>query len=57
MELSPLEKPPIVKLLKNFPEIYGTQRFSNVFTRDFHWSLSSARSIHSIPSNPIEDPH
>jgi hypothetical protein len=45
-----LKKPPIVHLLKNFPAFYRTQRFITVFTRAFHWSLSWARSIQSIPS-------
>jgi hypothetical protein len=35
-----LEKPPIVQPLKNFPAFYGTRRFSTVFTRALHWSLS-----------------
>jgi hypothetical protein len=48
-----LEKPPIVQLLKNFPAFYGTRRFSAVFTRALHWSLSWAKSIQSIPSHPI----
>jgi hypothetical protein len=33
MGLSPLEKPPVVQLLKNFPAFYGTRRFITVFTR------------------------
>jgi hypothetical protein len=40
MEPSPLEKLPVAKLLKNFPTIYGTQRFIAVFTKALHWSLS-----------------
>jgi hypothetical protein len=48
-----LKKPPIVKLLKNFPEFYGTRRFITVFSRVLHWSLSWARSNQSIPSHPI----
>jgi hypothetical protein len=48
-----LEKLPIVQPLKNFPAIYGTQRHITLFTRSLHWSLSSARSIQSIPSHPI----
>jgi hypothetical protein len=39
MELSPLEKPPVVQLLKNFPAFYGTRRFITVLTRALHWSL------------------
>jgi hypothetical protein len=38
MEL--LEKLPIVQLLKNFPEFYGTRWFITVFTIALHWSLS-----------------
>jgi hypothetical protein len=48
-----LEKLPIVQLLKNFPEFYGTRRFITVFTRALHWSLSWARWIQSIPSHHI----
>jgi hypothetical protein len=48
-----LEKLPVVHVLKNFPEFYGTRRFITVFTRALHWSLSSARSIQFIPSHPI----
>jgi hypothetical protein len=32
MELSPLEKLPIVQLLENFPAFYGTRRFITAFT-------------------------
>jgi hypothetical protein len=39
MELSLLEKLPIVQLLKNFPAFYGTRRFSTVFARALHWSI------------------
>jgi hypothetical protein len=34
--------------LKNLHAFYGTRRFITVFTRAIHWSLSWARSIHSI---------
>jgi hypothetical protein len=47
-----LEKVPIVQPFKKFPAFYGTRRFITVFTRAFHWSLSWARSIQSIPSHP-----
>jgi hypothetical protein len=47
-----LEELPILQLLKNFPEFYGTWRFVTVFTRALHWSLSWARWIQSIPSYP-----
>jgi hypothetical protein len=40
MELSLLEKPPILQPLQNFPAFYGTRRFITVFTRALHWSLS-----------------
>jgi hypothetical protein len=36
MQLSLLEKPPVVQLLKNLPAFYGTQRFITVFTRALH---------------------
>jgi hypothetical protein len=48
-----LEKLPVVQLLSNFPAIYGTRRFITVFTRTLHRSLSCAKSIQSIPSNPL----
>jgi hypothetical protein len=37
---APLEKLPIVQLLKNFPTFYGTRRFITALTRALHWSLS-----------------
>jgi hypothetical protein len=50
MEPTHLEKPPIVRLLKNFPAIYGTRRFIAVFTRALHWSLSLSQidPVHTI---------
>jgi hypothetical protein len=36
MELTLLEKSPVVQLLKNFPEFYGTRRFITAFTRALH---------------------
>jgi hypothetical protein len=42
-----------VQLFKKFPAFYGTRRSIIVFTRTLHWSLSWARSIQSILSNPI----
>jgi hypothetical protein len=45
-------KPPLVQLIKNFPKFYGTRRFFTVVTRFLHWSLSWAKSIHSIPHHP-----
>jgi hypothetical protein len=50
-----LEKLSLGLLLKNFPAFYGAQRFTAMFTRALHWSLSQARSIHSIPPHPIQD--
>jgi hypothetical protein len=49
MELALLEKPPVVQILKDFPEFYGTRRFITVFTRDLHWQ--------SIPPHPISEIH
>jgi hypothetical protein len=48
-----LEKPSVAQLLKNFPIFYGTRRFSTMFTRTFHWSLSKARSVQSKAHHPI----
>jgi hypothetical protein len=48
-----LEKSPIVRLLKNFPEVYRTRRFIAMLTRALHRSLSWARSIQFTPSDPI----
>jgi hypothetical protein len=53
MELSPSWEAASCTSLKNFPIFYGTQKFITVFTRALHWSLSWARSIHSIPPHPI----
>jgi hypothetical protein len=36
MELSLLEKPLIVQILKNFRAFFGTQRFITVFTIAIH---------------------
>jgi hypothetical protein len=47
------EKPPNVRLLKNFPAFYGTRRFITVFTRALHWSLFWARSIQPLPLYPV----
>jgi hypothetical protein len=51
--MSPLEKPPVVKVHKNFPEVYVTQRLIIVFTVALHWSLSSTRSVQSIPLHSL----
>jgi hypothetical protein len=45
-----LEKPPVVRPLKNFPAFYGSRRFITVFTRALLWSLSWDRSIQFILS-------
>ena len=47
-----LEKLIDSKLVKKFPSFYGTQKFITAFTSARHLSLSSARSIQSIPSHP-----
>jgi len=44
-----LEKLTGPQLVKKFPAFYGTRRFITVFTRARHLSLSSARSIDSMP--------
>jgi hypothetical protein len=48
-----LEKLPVVQLIKNLPTFYGTRMFITVFTQVLHWSLSWARTIQSIPPQPI----
>jgi hypothetical protein len=35
-----LERPPLVRIFKNFTAFYGTRRFITVFTGVLHWSLS-----------------
>jgi hypothetical protein len=40
MEQSPLEKPPVMQLLKKFATFYGAERFITVFTRALNWSMS-----------------
>jgi hypothetical protein len=45
-----LEKPPIVQLLKNFPEFYGTRRFIAVFTSpSLVPTLSQINPIYTSP--------
>ena len=44
-----LEKLTGLQLVKKLPTFYGTRRFITVFTSARHLTLSSARSIHSIP--------
>jgi hypothetical protein len=41
------------RLVKKFPAFYGTQMFITAFTSARHLSLSWARSIQSMPSNPF----
>jgi hypothetical protein len=53
MELSPFEKKQVVRILKNLPILYSTRRFTTVFRRALHWSLSLVRSIRSISLHPI----
>ena len=38
--------------VKKFPPVYGTRSFITAFTSARHLSLSSAISIHSMPSHP-----
>ena len=52
-----LEKLTDFQPIKKFSAFYGTRRFITAFTSTRHLSLSSARSIQSIPHIPIpEDP-
>jgi hypothetical protein len=37
----PLEELIVVRIVKNLPEFYGTQRFITTFTRARYWSLLS----------------
>jgi hypothetical protein len=54
MELSPSwEAANCTATQEIIPAFYGTRRFIAVLTRVFHWPLSSAREIQSIPSHPI----
>jgi hypothetical protein len=48
-----LEKLTVTHLIKKFPAFYWTRRVITVFTRASHWSLSWAKWIQSIPSDPI----
>jgi hypothetical protein len=45
MELSPVEKPPVVQLFRNFPIFHGTRRFITVVPIP-----SQIDPVHSIPS-------
>jgi hypothetical protein len=48
-----LDKPPVAQLVECFPIFYGTRRFTIMFTKSRHWSLSWARLIQSISLHPI----
>jgi hypothetical protein len=48
-----LLKPPVAQLSKNSPAFYGTWRSVTVFARARNWSLSWARLIQSMFSQPI----
>jgi hypothetical protein len=53
MELSILEKQPIVQPVKNFPTFYGTRRFITAFTRSStgpYPEPDRSDPIHTIPS-------
>jgi hypothetical protein len=41
-------------VVKKFPILYGTRRFTTVSTRTRHRSLSWARLIQSTSSNPVQ---
>ena len=49
MEQSPSCKLTGLQIIKEFPEIYGTQRFITAFTSDSLLSLSSTRTIQTMP--------
>jgi hypothetical protein len=44
---------PFPTTCKNFPTVYGTQKFITLFTTGLHWHLSSERPIQSISHHPI----
>ena len=48
----------MVQLVKKFPTLYGTQKFITTFTKAYHLSLSSDRSIQSMyhPIPFLQDP-
>jgi hypothetical protein len=39
--------------IKKFPAYYRTQRFITLCTKAYHWSISWARWIPSMPFNPV----
>jgi hypothetical protein len=53
MEMSPSREAPIVQPLMNFPAFYRTVGSSPCSQQLLYWSLSRARSVQSIPSQPI----
>jgi hypothetical protein len=53
MELSPSREAASCAATQDFPAFYGTLRFITVFIRALHRSLSSARSVQSVPPYPI----
>jgi hypothetical protein len=53
MKLSPSWEAANCAATQEFPAFYGTQRFITMFIRVLHWSLSSARSMQSVPLYPI----
>ena len=48
-----LDKLIVSQLVKKFPTVCETQRFITIFIRAGHLSLSWARSVQFIPSNPV----
>jgi hypothetical protein len=53
MELNPSWEASSCATTQELPNFCGTRRFITAFTRAFYWSLSWARSIHSIPYCPV----
>lgn len=53
MELSHSSEATSQMTTQEFPNFYTTRRFITVWTRTLLWSLSRARRIQSIPSNPV----
>jgi len=47
------EKLTVAQLVKTFPGSYWTRRFTAIFKRASHRTLSWARCTHSKPSYPI----
>jgi hypothetical protein len=53
MELSPSWEAANCAATQELPSILWNPKFYYRFTRALHWYLSQARSIHSIPPQPI----